>query len=49
MKKFLFVKFITAMIFLGILGFTAISLVGTDLVEDHVEKMCIRDSSSAVP
>lgn len=39
MKKFLFVKFISAMIFLGILGFTTISLVGTDLVEDHVESV----------
>lgn len=39
MKKFLFVKFITAMIFLGILGFTAISLVGVNLIEDHVESV----------
>lgn len=39
MKKFLFAKFIIAMVFLGILGFTAISLVGTDLVEDHVESV----------
>ena len=37
MRKFLFVKFITVMIFLGILGFTAISLVGVNLVEEHVE------------
>ena len=37
MRKFLFVKFVTVMIFLGILGFTAISLVGVNLVEEHVE------------
>lgn len=39
MKKFLFAKFITAMIFLGLLGFTAISLIGTNLVENHVESV----------
>ncbi len=39
MKKFLFAKFITAIIFLGILGFTAISLVGANLVEDYVESI----------
>lgn len=39
MKKFLFAKFITAMVFLGILGFTTISLIGTGLVEDHVESV----------
>lgn len=39
MKKFLFAKFITAMIFLGLLGFTAISLVGTNLIENHVESV----------
>lgn len=39
MKKFLFAKFVAAMILLGLLGFTAISLAGTELVEQHVESV----------
>lgn len=37
MKKLLFAKFITALIFLSILGFTMISVVGTSFAETHVE------------
>ena len=37
MKKYLYMKFILAIILLGLLGFSAISLAGSSLVQDHVE------------
>ena len=37
MKKYLYMKFILAIILLGLLGFSAISLAGGKLVQEHVE------------
>lgn len=37
MKKYLYIKFILAIILLGLLGFSAISLAGGKLVQKHVE------------
>lgn len=37
MKKFLFVKFILAFVFLGIVGFLSISSLGGNLIQKHLE------------
>lgn len=37
MKKYLYMKFILAIILLGLLGFSAISLAGSKLMQKHVE------------
>ena len=39
MKKYLYIKFILAIILLGLLGFSAISLAGGKLMQEHVESV----------
>ena len=39
MKKYLYVKFVLTIVLLGIIGFTAISLLGNSLAQKHVESV----------
>ena len=39
MKKYLYVKFVLIIVLLGIIGFTAISLLGNSLAQKHVESV----------
>ena len=39
MKKYLYIKFVLIIVLLGIIGFTAISLLGNSLAQKHVESV----------